>query len=83
MHHIKPKILKPDGKQSLGKGFSREELKKAGLNIADAKRLKIPFDPRRKTSHPENIETIKAHAEKQKSQAKPKPRAAKKEKPKK
>jgi ribosomal protein L13E len=78
MHHVKPKILKPDGKQRDGKGFSLNELKEAGLNRADAKRLKIPVDPRRKTAHPENIETIKAHAAaQQKPQAKPKPLAAK------
>jgi ribosomal protein L13E len=28
MHHIKPQILKPNGKQRKGRGFSREELKK-------------------------------------------------------
>ncbi|MBT0158805.1 hypothetical protein G4O51_02340 [Candidatus Bathyarchaeota archaeon A05DMB-2] len=86
MHHIKPKIQKTDGKQRDGKGFSLNELKEAGLNKADAKRLKIPVDPRRKTAHAENIETLKAHLAQQKLQTKPKSkpeRQAAKNKPKK
>ena len=74
MHHIKPKILKPDGKQRNGRGFSPEELKKAGLNPAEAKRLEIPVDRRRKTAHDPNVEAIKAYAEKKKAEAKPKPK---------
>jgi large subunit ribosomal protein L13e len=72
MPHIKPKILKPNGKQRSGKGFSLEELKKAGLNPAEAKRLEIPADRRRKTAHDPNVEAIKA--EKKKAEAKPKPK---------
>jgi ribosomal protein L13E len=72
MHHIKPKILKPDGKQRSGRGFSPEELEKAGLNPAEAKRLKIPVDKRRKTAHDQNVKAIKAYAEKKKAEAKPK-----------
>jgi ribosomal protein L13E len=74
MHHIKPKILKPDGKQRSGRGFSREELKKAGLNTAEAKKLEIPVDKRRKTAHDQNVEIIKAYAGKEKAKAKPKPK---------
>ena len=72
MHHIKPKIIKPNGKQREGRGFSREELKKAGLNKTEAARIGIPTDPRRKTAHDENVEAIKAYAEKKKAEAKPK-----------
>ena len=72
MHHIKPKILKQNGKQREGRGFSREELKKAGLNKTEAARIGIPTDPRRKTAHDENVEAIKAYAEKKKAEAKPK-----------
>jgi large subunit ribosomal protein L13e len=74
MHHIKPKILKPDGKQRSGRGFSLEELKKAGLNKAEAKKLEIPVDERRKTAHDQNVKAIKAYAEKEKAKAKPKPK---------
>ena len=72
MHHIKPIILKPNGKQREGRGFSLEELKKAGLNKTEATRIGIPTDPRRKTAHDENVEAIKAYAEKKKAEAKPK-----------
>ena len=74
MHHIKPEILTPSGKQRSGKGFSLEELKKAGLNSAEAKRLKLPVDKRRKTAHDQNVKAIKAHMEKKKAKAKPKPK---------
>jgi len=72
MHHIKPKILKPDGKQRSGRGFSREELKTAGLNPAEARKLELPVDRRRKTAHDQNVEAIKAYVEKKKAEAKPK-----------
>ena len=72
MHHIKPKIRKHDGKQRSGRGFSRGELKKAGLNKAEAKNLELPVDRRRKNAHDQNVEVIKAYAEKKKVEAKPK-----------
>ena len=74
MHHIKPQVTKPGGNTRRGKGFSPEELKKAGLNKAEAKRLKIPVDNRRKTAHEQNVKTIKAYAEKEKAKIKPKPK---------
>ena len=83
MHHIKPKILKPDGKQRSGRGFSREELKKAGLNKAEAKKLEIPVDNRRQTAHDQNVEAIKAYAEKKKAKTKTKPKPQPKKKAKK
>jgi ribosomal protein L13E len=74
MHHIKPKILKPNGKQRNGRGFSPEELKKAGLNPTEASRLGLPADLRRKTAHDENVQAIKACVEKKKTEAKSKPK---------
>jgi large subunit ribosomal protein L13e len=76
-------ILKPDGKQRSGRGFSPEELEKAGLNPAEAKRLKIPVDKRRKTAHDQNVEAIKVYAEKKKAEAKPKQKLQPKKKAKK
>jgi large subunit ribosomal protein L13e len=73
MHHIKPIITMQNGKQRTGKGFSPDEIKKAGLNRADAKTLGIPVDTKRKTAHEENINTIKSHWEKHQAEAKPKP----------
>jgi ribosomal protein L13E len=74
MHHVKPKILKPDGKQRFGRGFSPNEFKKAGLTPADGNRLGLPADLRRKTAHDENVEVIKAYVEKEKAKIKPKPK---------
>jgi large subunit ribosomal protein L13e len=74
MHHVKPKILKPDGKQRSGRGFSRDEIEKAGLNSTEAAKLGLPVDFRRKTAHDENVEVVKAYVEKAKAEAKPKPK---------
>jgi len=83
MHHIKPEILKSDGKQRSGRGFSTEELGKAGLNLAEARRIEVPVDKRRKTVHDQNVEALKAYAEKKKSEAKPKQKPQPKKKAKK
>jgi len=72
MHHIKPVIRNSDGKQRSGRGFSTEELQKAGLNPAEAKRLEIPVDRRRKTVYDQNVEAVKAYVEKKKAEDKPK-----------
>jgi large subunit ribosomal protein L13e len=71
MRHVKPKILKPNGKQRSGRGFSPEELKKACLNPTEAARIGLPTDFRRKTVHDENVEVVKAYMEKKKAEAKP------------
>ena len=72
MHHIKPVITKQDGKQRAGRGFSPDEIKEAGLNAADAKKIGFRIDRKRKTSHEENVNTLKVQAEKTKAEAKPK-----------
>ena len=73
------------GKKSTSRGFSLTELKTACLTKEDAKKIGIPLDYKRKSSHDENVETLKAHTEKAKAEAKPKePKTeATKEKPKK
>jgi ribosomal protein L13E len=43
-----------------GKGFSRQEIIKAGINMGDIRRLHISFDKRRKSVHSENVETLKS-----------------------
>jgi ribosomal protein L13E len=83
MHHIKPKINKKEGKKRSGRGFSIEELKKAGLTLADARRLEIPMDKRRTTVYDWNIKVIKAYIEKVKAQDKPKKKRQPKKKAKK
>jgi len=42
-----------------GRGFSLKELEEAGVSLAVARRLKIPVDRRRRSSHKENVEKIK------------------------
>jgi len=83
MHHIKPAIFKPNGKQRSGRGFSRDEIDKAGLTPTQAARLAIPVDYKRKTAHDENVKAIEACAAKQKAIAKPKPKPEPKAEPKK
>ncbi|MDH7477473.1 MAG: ribosomal protein L13e [Candidatus Bathyarchaeota archaeon] len=70
---LKPKVFKKGGKQRYGKGFSREELKKAGISLREALKAGIPVDFRRKTIHTENVEAVKAFIEKEK----PKPKKSK------
>ncbi len=76
MHHIKPTITKQNGKQKPGKGFSPHELKQAGVNKQQAKQIGLPIDQKRKSTHEENVETIKAHAQQAKTEAKPKSQPA-------
>jgi len=68
---IKSIVFKKDGKKRYGKGFSREELKKAGLNVREALKLSIPVDSRRKTVHEENVSTIKDFLKSNKKVSKP------------
>jgi Ran GTPase-activating protein (RanGAP) involved in mRNA processing and transport len=60
MTATKPKVFKKGRRQRSGKGFSRQELKKAGLSRAEALRLDIPVDSRRRTVHEENVNVVKA-----------------------
>ncbi len=41
-----------------GKGFSRSELREAGLSLAEAARLRIRVDKRRRNSHPMNVAAL-------------------------
>ena len=82
MHHIRPIIISQTGKRRLGKGFSPDEIKEAGLDSGSARKLCIPVDRKRRTSREENIEALKNYSEKAKL-AKPKASAvADKKKPK-
>jgi len=80
MHQIKAAVFSQTGKQRLGKGFSPDELKEAGLTNADARNLAVPVDRKRRTSHEENIATLKARMEKATKKAPSKAASAKKEK---
>jgi large subunit ribosomal protein L13e len=67
MHHVKPTVIRPRGKEKRGKGFSPNELKAAGISKQQARQLGLPVDMRRKSSHDENVEAIKAHSKKPKA----------------
>jgi len=71
MHHIKPQVQKPNGKQRRGRAFSRRELTKAGLNLQEARRIELPVDFRRQTAHDGNVEAVKAYAAHMKTHRKP------------
>lgn len=62
MHHIKPTIIKQNGKLKTGKGFSLNEIKQAGISKQKARQLGLPVDKRRKSTHEDNVKSIKAHA---------------------
>lgn len=69
MMATKPKVFKKGRKQRSGKGFSREELKKAGLSRTEALKLDIPVDSRRRTAHEENVDAVKTLLESKKAMA--------------
>jgi ribosomal protein L13E len=81
MHHIKPQILKPNEKKRVGRGFSRGEVQKAGVNLAVARAIELPVDMRRRTAHDENIEAIKTYAAKEKAERESKEKTVTEEKP--
>jgi ribosomal protein L13E len=56
-------IVESGGRVREGKGFSGEELKAVDLTPTKARRLGIPHDPRRKSSHEENVEALKEYLE--------------------
>jgi ribosomal protein L13E len=72
MSKAKPKVFKKGGKQRNGKGFSQEELKKAGSSLKEALRLHIPVDSRRRSAHEENVKLAKSFLEAKKASSKPK-----------
>ena len=74
MHHIKPQVLKTNGKPRRGRAFSRRELTKAGLNLQEARLIELPVDFRRQTAHDGNVEAVKAYAAHMKTHRKPVPK---------
>ena len=53
-----PLVRNARGAWRPGKGFSRDELREAGLNLTDAARLRIRVDKRRRNAHPMNVATL-------------------------
>ncbi len=63
MISVKPLVFRKGGKQRYGRGFSRGEVREAGLSLKEALKLKIPIDLRRKTVYKENVAAIKEFLE--------------------
>ncbi len=43
----------------LGRGFSKAELREAGISVANARKLSVRVDPKRQTKMEENVKAIK------------------------
>ncbi len=55
-----PLVKSPENaKWRPGRGFSRGELREAGVSISAARRNGLPVDLRRKSVHPENVKILK------------------------
>ncbi len=53
-----PLVRNARGDWRPGKGFSRDELREAGLNLTDAARLRVRVDKRRRNVHLMNVATL-------------------------
>ena len=53
-----PLVRDSRGNWRPGKGFSRSELREAGLGLAEAARLRIRVDKRRRNAHPVNVAAL-------------------------
>jgi len=47
-------------KTKTGRGFSKKELREAGISLREARKLGLYVDERRSSSRPENVEALKA-----------------------
>ncbi len=54
-------VVKRKRKIRKGKGFSREELREAGVSTTEALKRGISIDRRRSTKHERNVTTLKAY----------------------
>ncbi len=57
-------VYKKGGEGRKGRGFSREELKKAGIGTKQALSIGLPVDVRRRTAHARNVKLIKQQLKK-------------------
>ncbi|MCL2134374.1 MAG: ribosomal protein L13e [Candidatus Bathyarchaeota archaeon] len=69
MCNTKPIIKRPNGKTKNGRGFSPNELAKAGITCTQANQLGISVDFRRKSEHESNIEILKTQIAAAKTEA--------------
>lgn len=64
---MEAQVRKIDGLRS-ARGFSLSEVRKAGLSIHQAKKLGVYVDPRRRTLHEFNVQTLKTLMEERQKQ---------------
>ncbi len=69
---------KRNGRERKGRGFSREELRSAGIDLKQALRKGLPIDARRRTAHEENVRLAKQQLPPPKITKKRAPKAKKK-----
>jgi large subunit ribosomal protein L13e len=58
---VQSAVQKKGNRTKEGRGFSRGELREAGIDIKRAPKLGIPVDSRRKTKHEENVKRLKQY----------------------
>jgi len=66
MDRVRPTVYKPGTnrlKTRVGRGFSIDELREAGIDINTARKLGLYIDKRRRSAHKENIEALKKYVE--------------------
>jgi len=51
-------FVKRKSKKGRGKGFSKGELRQAGLSFRDALKRGIPIDMRRRSKHDQNVKVL-------------------------
>ena len=76
---LQPTVQKK-GKTRRGRGFSRAELREAGVDFKQALKSGIPVDPRRKTKYESNIKILEQHLRSLGSKKKKKPKSLGKKK---
>ena len=62
-------VVKRRIKTRKGKGFSKAELKDAGLNANEALKHRISIDSRRSTKHEDNVKMLKTYTKNMKPEA--------------
>jgi len=75
---IQSTVRKKGGETKGGRGFSRGELREAGLDPKKALKLGISIDLKRKTKHKENVKTLKQQVRSLTKKKKRQPRTVKK-----
>lgn len=65
-------VRKRSGDKRKGRGFSRGELKKAGISFKQALQMGLPVDTRRRTVYDENVKLIRQQLKKRVSKPKKK-----------